>query len=490
MALQIYNTLTRQKEPFVPLREGRVHMYVCGPTVWNDAHIGHGKTYINFDIVVRYLRYLGYQVLYVQNITDVGHLRDSGEDRILAEAERTRLQPMQLAETYTRRYFRDMDRLNVTRPDISPRATGHIPEMIDLIQELLAKRHAYEVNGSVYFSVREYPEYGKLSGRRVEELQSGHRVDVKDEKRDPADFALWKRADDDHIMRWNSPWGPGYPGWHIECSVMSTKYLGQPFDIHGGGVENKFPHHECEIAQSEAAEGTQFARYWMHNGMLMIRGEEMHKSLGNSFTLEQACAQWDPMVIRFFVLQSHYRGPIDLTDEAIEGARKGAERLFTAMRAVERRLLSAPQGAAAPQSAAAPEDAVAPPVAELLTKGRTDFEASMDDDFNTAGALAALFDVTREVNTLLSAKQPLSARSLEAIRAFYARLAGDVLGLVPPAETGNSGLAPELIELLLQTRRELRAAKQWALADQIRDRLAALGVTLKDGPDGTTWSLA
>jgi cysteinyl-tRNA synthetase len=445
--------------------------------VWNDAHLGHGKTYVNFDTVVRYLRYLGYHVLYVQNITDVGHLRDSGEDRILAEAQRTRLQPMQLAETYTRRFFRDMDQLNVIRPDISPRATGHIPEMIDLVQDLLAKGLAYEVNGSVYFSVRSYPDYGKLSGRRLEELESGHRVDVKDEKRDPADFALWKRADDDHIMRWNSPWGPGFPGWHIECSVMSTKYLGQPFDIHGGGVENKFPHHECEIAQSEASAGVPFARYWLHNGMLMIRGEEMHKSLGNFITLEKAFTQWDPMVVRFFVLQSHYRGPIDLTDEAIEGARKGAERLFAAMRAVERRLLAAVTGEASAT------------VLELLERGRATFETCMDDDFNTAGALAALFDVTREVNTLLNSDQALSAGTLTAIRDFYARLAGDVLGLVPPAEASNTGLAPELIELLLQTRRELRAAKQWALADQIRDRLASLGVTLKDGPDGTTWSL-
>ncbi|HHX64983.1 MAG TPA: class I tRNA ligase family protein, partial [Chloroflexi bacterium] len=244
--LRLYNSLSRQKEVFEPIHEGRVHMYVCGPTVYNDAHLGHGKTYVNFDTIVRYLRYLGYRVLYVQNITDVGHLLDSGEDRILKGAQREQVQPMELAETYARRYFRDMDRLNVLRPDISPRATGHVLEMIEWIQSLIDKGFAYESNGSVYFSVSRFAEYGKLSGRRVDELRAGARVDVLEEKRDAADFALWKRAEPEHIMRWNSPWGEGFPGWHIECTVMATKYLGQPFDIHGGGLENKFPHHECE----------------------------------------------------------------------------------------------------------------------------------------------------------------------------------------------------------------------------------------------------
>ena len=343
MTLKIYNSLTRQKETFVPLHEGRVQMYVCGPTVYNDAHLGHGKTYVNFDTMVRYLRYLGYRVLYVQNITDVGHLLDSGEDRMLKGAAREHMQPMELAEIYTRRYFRDMDRLNVTRPDISPRASGHIPEMIELIQTLLDKGIAYEVNGSVYFDVSKFADYGKLSGRRVEESQAGSRVEVLEEKRNPADFALWKRAEPEHIMRWNSPWGQGFPGWHIECSVMSTKYLGQPFDIHGGGVENKFPHHECEVAQSEAATGESFARYWIHNGMLMIRGEEMHKSLGNFVTLEQAFNRWDPMAIRFFILLSHYRGPLDVTDEALDAAEKGLNRLLGAIRSVRQRLSTAAQ---------------------------------------------------------------------------------------------------------------------------------------------------
>jgi cysteinyl-tRNA synthetase len=310
MALSIYNTLVREKQLFEPLHPGRVHMYVCGPTVYNDAHLGHGKTYVNFDVMVRYFRYLGYQVLYVQNITDVGHILDSGEDRIQQGALREQMQPMQLVEYYTRRYFADMDRLNILRPDISPRATGHIPEMLEWIEGLIRDGHAYVADGSVYFDVSEWEAYGKLSGRHVDEAQSGTRVQLADDKHSPEDFALWRKAEPDHIMRWNSPWGEGYPGWHIECTVMSTKYLGQPFDIHGGGVENKFPHHESEIAQAEAGNGLPFARYWIHNGMLMIRGEEMHKSLGNFITLERAFERWDPMAIRFFILQSHYRGPL------------------------------------------------------------------------------------------------------------------------------------------------------------------------------------
>jgi cysteinyl-tRNA synthetase len=455
-------------------------MYVCGPTVWNDSHLGHGKTYVNFDTVVRYFRYLGYQVLYVQNITDVGHLRDSGEDRILQEAERVQMQPMQLAETYTYRYFRDMDRLNVTRPDISPRATGHIPEMLEWIQTLIARGYAYEVNGSVYFSVAQWREYGKLSGRRVEEAQSGTRVEVLGEKRDAADFALWKRAEPEHIMRWNSPWGAGFPGWHIECTVMSTKYLGQPFDIHGGGVENKFPHHECEIAQCEAATGQGFARTWMHNGMLMIRGEEMHKSLGNFITLEQAFARWEPMIVRFFVLLSHYRGPIDITEEALDAAAKGLERLLGVMRAVRRRLDKAAPGETMPE------------VTALLDKGRAQFEESMNDDFNTPGAVAALFDLTREVNTLLGGAQPLTQGALQAINALYTQLVGEVLGIRLDGleKEAGAGLSAELIQLLLDTRAKLRQAKQWALADEVRDRLTAAGVQLQDGPQGTTWTLA
>ena len=481
MALHVYNSLHRQKELFVPLRPGRVHMYVCGPTVYNDAHLGHGKTYVNFDTIVRYLRYLDYRVLYVQNITDVGHLLDSGEDRMLKGAAREQVQPMELAESYTRRYFRDMDRLNVTRPDISPRASGHVPEMIEWIQKLIAAGVAYESNGSVYFSVSHFGGYGKLSGRKVEDLQAGARVDVLDEKRDAVDFALWKRAEPEHIMRWNSPWGEGFPGWHIECTVMSTKYLGQPFDIHGGGLENKFPHHECEVAQAEAATGQPFANYWLHNGMLMISGEEMHKSLGNFVTLEQSFEDWDPMVIRFFILMGHYRNPLDLTEEALGGAARGYNRLLTAARAVRRQLADAAEGDA---------DAVEADVSEMLEEGRIQFETSMDDDFNTPGAIAALFDLIREVNTRLNSDRPLTRGSLAAIDAQFSRLAGDVLGVLPSELESDvdAGVSSALIELLAETRLGLRQAKQWALADGIRDRLAELGIQLQDTADGTTWT--
>lgn len=479
MTLRVYNSLSREKEEFVPLRPGAVHMYVCGPTVYDHSHLGHGKTYVNFDTMVRYLRYLGYRVLYVQNITDVGHILDTGEDRMVRGARRENVHPMELAETYTREYFRDMDRLNVLRPSISPRATGHVPEMIELVKTLIARGHAYEVDGSVYFSVASDPDYGKLSGRRLDESLSGTRVDARDEKRDPADFALWKRADAEHIMRWPSPWGEGYPGWHIECSVMSTKYLGQPFDIHGGGVENKFPHHECEIAQAEFANDVPFARYWVHNGMLMIRGEEMHKSLGNYVTLDQAYEHWDPLAIRFFILLSHYRGPLDFTPEAVEAAGKGLQRLHGALAAVRRRMETAPEG----EAPAA--------VLALLERAREQFEAAMDDDFGTPGAIAALFDLTREVNSRLSEDAPLPKGALQAISDAYQRMAGDALGVLPDSlekELGQ-GLTSGLVEALIDTRAALRANKQWALADDIRDRLAAMGVQLKDGPQGTTWTL-
>ncbi|MCE5258111.1 MAG: cysteine--tRNA ligase [Chloroflexi bacterium] len=476
MALTIYNSLTRQKELFTPIHPGRVTMYVCGPTVYNDSHLGHGKTYVNFDTMVRYMRYLGYQVLYVQNITDVGHMLDTGEDRMLKGSQREHMQPMQLAELYTRHYLRDMDRLNVSRPDIQPHASGHIPEMITWIQKLLDAGIAYEVNGSVYFSVPQYKPYGKLAGRRISEAQSGTRIDVLEEKRDPADFALWKKASPEHILRWPSPWGEGFPGWHIECTVMSIKYLGQPFDIHGGGVENKFPHHECEIAQAEAATGIPFANYWIHNGMLMIRGEEMHKSLGNYVTLAQAFEHWDPMVIRFFILLSHYRGPIDFTEEAIEAATKGLQRLTNLWQELNRRASNAAEGELSSQ------------VKGLVDHTSRSVNESMDDDFNTPEAIAALFDMTREMNGIL-AGESLSRASLVYARDFLVRFVGDVLGITPPQETkqGDSDNTAGLVELLIESRNKLRQAKQWALADNIRDGLLALGIELRDGSDGTSW---
>jgi cysteinyl-tRNA synthetase len=472
MPLQIYNSLTRQKELFVPLHEGRVMMYVCGPTVYDDAHIGHGKTYVNFDVVVRYLRYRGYRVRYVQNITDVGHMLDSGEDRILKGAARERVEPMELVERYTRRFFEDMDALNVTRPDISPRASGHIPEQIALVQRLIEKGHAYVVNGSVYFDVSSWPTYGKLSGRRVEELIQGARIEVNPEKRHAADFALWKRAEPGHIMRWPSPWGEGYPGWHIECSAMATKYLGQPFDIHGGGVDNKFPHHESEIAQSEAAHDRDFARIWMHNGMVMVGAEEMHKSLGNFMTLRQAFERWSPMAVRFLIVGSHYRSPLDFTPEAMDAASRGLERLWGAVRSARERLQTAPAGPADDDVLATLED----------QKAR--FLAAMDDDFNTSAAMAVLFDLVRVSNSLVANPEPVTRDTLAAIDATYRELGGDILEL--PAE-GLAGLAADLVQVLIDTRQELREAKQYALADQIRRRLRDLGIALEDTPHGTRW---
>ena len=479
MALKVYNSLTRQKEEFVPVQEGRVGIYVCGPTVYEDAHLGHGKTYVNFDVIVRYLRYRGYKVRYVQNITDVGHLLDTGEDRILKGAGREGVEPMELVETYTRRYFEDMDALNVQRPNISPRASGHIPEQIELVKTLIEKGYAYEVNGSVYFDVSKWPEYGKLSGRRVEELMEGARVEVNPEKRHPADFALWRRAEPEHIMRWPSPWGWGFPGWHIECSVMSTKYLGQPFDIHGGGVENKFPHHECEIAQAEAAAGVPFCHYWLHNGMLMVKGEEMHKSLGNFVTLREAFKQYSPLAIRFFILGSHYRSPLDFTETALQAASKGLERIHGAVQAVRERLAWAESGELDEEFAA------------KLAEYKRRFIEAMDDDFNTAIATSILFDLTREVNTLLDSGETVSRETLEAIDNLYRELGGDVLGIIPDEfPTRVAGLEEPLIELLIETRAKLREAQRWDLADEIRARMGELGIVLEDHPEGTRWRIS
>src|SRR5512143_3907318 len=347
MTIQVYNVLTRQKEEFKPLNPDLVTMYVCGPTVYDLSHIGHAKTYIGFDVIVRYLRFAGYRVRYVQNITDVGHLLDTGEDRIIKGARRERIEPMEIVERYTRAYFADMDALGVTRPDISPRASADIPEQIEMIKQLIAAGVAYENDGSVYFSVEKFPEYGKLSGRKVEELEEGARIAVRDDKRHPADFALWKRAEPEHILRWPSPWGWGFPGWHIECSAMSTKYLGETFDIHGGGIDNIFPHNDCEIAQAEAATGKPFANYWLLTGSLTLDGVKMSKSLGNVLNVAAALQKYSPQAIRYFILSSHYSNPIDFSESAIEAAAKGLERVLVPVRSVRDRLRDAAQSTAA-----------------------------------------------------------------------------------------------------------------------------------------------
>jgi cysteinyl-tRNA synthetase len=482
MTLKVYNYMTRQKEEFKPIHEGRVGIYVCGPTVYGHAHIGHAKVYVSFDVVVRYLRYLGYKVRYVQNITDVGHLTgdaDEGEDKVGRRARLEQLQPMEVVDYYTRSYFEDMDALNVTRPDISARASGHVPEQIELAQTLIEKGYAYEASGSVFFSVESFPEYGKLSGRKLEELEEGARMEVNPDKRHPADFAVWRAAPPEHLMRWKSPWGEGYPGWHAECSVMSAKYLGLPFDIHGGGLENIFPHNESEIAQSEAAYGVEFARYWLLNNMVTVDGVKMGKSLGNFVTIKDALQRHEPMTIRFFILSSHYRSPTDFSEVALEAAGKGLERLYGAVRLVRDRLATAEDGGV---------DAA---FQQVLDEYKARFIEAMDDDFNTPQALAALFDLTKEANTLLNSGEPVSRGMLEAIDGLYRELGGDVLGIIPdqlPEEAG-AGLEDALVQILIDLRQEFRQAKDWGKADAIRDRLAEVGIALEDGPEGTRWRL-
>jgi cysteinyl-tRNA synthetase len=491
VTLRINNDLTRQREDFVPLHEGWVGMYVCGPTVYDDPHIGHAKSYVSFDVVVRYLRFRGYRVRYVQNITDVGHLSDDadeGEDKILRRAARERLEPMELVETYTRSYFEDMDALRVLRPDISPRASGHIPEQIEIVKKLLANGHAYEANGSVYFSVPSFPGYGKLSGRRVEEISEAVRIEQNPDKRHPADFALWKQAEPGHILRWLSPWGWGFPGWHLECSAMSMRYIGETLDIHGGGLDNIFPHHESEIAQSEAANGVQFVRYWMHNNMVTVDGTRMGKSLGNFITIKQALRgehprlsrAYSPMAVRFFVLSSHYRSPLDFSDAGLESAERGLARLHEAVRRVRERLGAAPEGPADPE------------VERSLAAHRERLIAAMDEDFNTPVAISVLFDVTRESNARAEGGAMAQGTWL-AYDVFYRELGDAVLGLVPDelggAGGGTAGLADDLMRVLLAMRAEFRARKEWARSDALRDQLTQLGIALEDGAEGTRWRI-
>ncbi|MCB8977868.1 MAG: cysteine--tRNA ligase [Ardenticatenaceae bacterium] len=479
MSLKIYNVLNREKEQFVPLQDGRVNMYVCGPTVYDNSHIGHAKTYVGFDVIVRYLRYSGYKVLYVQNITDVGHMLATGEDRILRKAEQMSALPMQVVETYMKGYFDDMDALGVQRPDISPRASGHIPEQIAMVQELIDKGHAYEVDGSVYFDVLSYPEYGKLSGRIVEEQEEGAREAVRSEKKHPADFALWKKAEPEHILRWPSPWGDGFPGWHVECSAMANKYLGPTFDIHGGGIDNIFPHNECEIAQSEAAHDQTFARTWMLTGSLTLDGVKMSKSLGNTLTIKDALARWRPEAIRAFILSSHYSNPIDFSDEAVEAATKGWQRLWGAVTLVREQMRTAVSGS------------IAPAVQELVDKTKAAFIEKMNDDFNAPAALAILQDYTRQVNSLLNEQGPQSQESLAALDGLYRELGGIVLGIIPDEAEQDSDAEREagLIRLLIELRAQARANKDWATGDKIRNQLRDLGVVLEDRADGTIWKL-
>ncbi|MDM8528271.1 cysteine--tRNA ligase [Anaerolineales bacterium HSG24] len=496
MSLQLYNHLTRTLEAFIPINSGFVGMYVCGPTVYGESHLGHAKCYITFDIVHRYLEYAGYTVRYVQNITDVGHLvgdGDTGEDKIGKQARYERVEPMQVVETYTRHYFRDMDMLNVIRPDISPRASGHVLEQIELTETLIEKGHAYESNGNVYFAVNSWPEYGKLSRRKLDDLEEGIRLEDKGDKRDPRDFAVWRAATPNHLMQWRSPWGQGFPGWHAECTVMARRYLGLPFDIHGGGLENIFPHNESEIAQSEAAYGGEFANHWLLNNMVTIDGGKMGKSMGNSLNIQQLVSGdharlsqgYSPMVIRFFILSSHYRQHTDFSDEALQGATKGYKRLVNTLTLVQQRLEVAKLGD------------IDDEFQDIVAEHKSRFVTAMDNDFNTPQALATLFDLNKAVNSLLNGDKTVSKATLELIDQTYQQLGGDVLGLIPSdglttvtqTDESKPALESELIRMLIDLRTTARKNKDYATSDVIRDQLAEAGVVLEDRHDGTSWRI-
>ncbi|MDR4987997.1 MAG: cysteine--tRNA ligase [Bacteroidales bacterium] len=487
-ALVIHNSLSRKKEVFEPLNPPFVGLYVCGPTVYGDAHLGHARPAVTFDVVFRYMKHLGYKLRYVRNITDVGHLEndaDEGEDKIAKQARLNQLEPMEVVQYYTDRYHEDMDMLNVLKPSIEPRASGHIIEQIEMVKAILDAGYAYEVNGSVYFNVEKYNErfhYGKLSGRDTEEMISGQRtLEGQQEKRHPADFALWKKASPAHIMRWPSPWGEGFPGWHLECSAMSTKYLGEVFDIHGGGMDLLFPHHECEIAQSIAASGKDAVRYWMHNNMITINGQKMGKSLGNFITLKEFFSgnhelldqAYHPMTIRFFILQAHYRSTLDFSNEALRAAEKGLQRLVQAMNVLKE---------------LKPSDSSSVDVSWLKTR----CYQSMNDDFNAPQAIAHLFDAVRIINAVKDSKETLCLEDIDMLRETFRVFAGEILGLesMHSADRSQHQKTTEgLMEIILDIRAEARQNKDWGTSDKLRDALNRLGILVKDGKEGASWHL-
>jgi len=486
--LQLYNTLSRTKEEFKPINPPHVGLYVCGPTVYGAPHLGHARPAITFDLLFRYLTHLGYRVRYVRNITDVGHLEndaDEGEDKIAKRAQLEQLEPMEVVQRYTDLYHDAMRKLNVLPPSIEPRASGHIIEQIELIKRILDNGYAYVRNGSVYFDVVRYNErysYGKLSGRRIEDLMTNTRqLDGQEEKQNPFDFALWKSADPAHIMRWPSPWGEGFPGWHMECSAMSIKYLGQPFDIHGGGMDLLFPHHECEVAQSVAASGHEAVRHWMHNNLITINGQKMGKSLGNFITLEELFTgshklleeAYSPMTIRFFMLQAHYRSTLDFSNEALQAASRGFARLMAAIRTLDR----------IPPSTKSSVD-----VSNLQNR----IYEAMNDDLNSPVAIAALFDWVKIINLLAEGKETISAADLETLGSVFRTFTFDILGLVDEQQSTSrhTELAGRLIELLLTMRLEAKRQKDFATSDRIRSELEQLGVVVRDRKDGFDWEIS
>jgi cysteinyl-tRNA synthetase len=463
MPIKIYNTLTRKKEEFQTLEPGKVRMYVCGPTVYSNAHVGHAMSALVFDIIRRYLEYRGYQVKYAMNFTDV-------DDKIIKRANDTGVDPFALAEKYIAEYKKNLNDLNVLPATINPRATNEIAQIIQMVQDLIDNGYAYPVDGDVYFRVRRDPDYGKLSGRSLDGEQAGSRIDVDDRKEHPMDFALWKNAKPGEPA-WESPWGKGRPGWHIECSAMNLHHLGEQIDIHGGGNDLIFPHHENEIAQTESLTHKPFATYWMHNGMLQLAGEKMSKSLGNLVSIDDFLAKHDADALRLLILTGAYRSPLNFNEDAIVQAERGVERLASALRP------------ALPGAKGAPAASLAG-IEPQLAASQTSFEEAMDDDFNSAGALAALFELVRLANQARA--DGASDTQLQPIQAQLRKLAG-VLGLrLEPKQVDNQGAAP-FIELLIELRRDLRTQKQYALADQVRQKLAAAGVVLEDSKEGTTW---
>lgn len=485
--LKIYNSMSREKETFTPINEGNVGMYVCGPTVYSNVHLGNCRTFISFDLVFRYLKHLGYKVRYVRNITDAGHLEndaDSGEDRIAKKARLEQIEPMEVVQKYTVDFHNILQKFNNLPPSIEPTATGHIVEQIEIIKEIFEKGFAYEVNGSVYFDVMKFNEsheYGKLSGRKLEDMIPNTReLTAQSDKKNPQDFALWKKAEPQHIMRWPSPWSDGFPGWHLECTVMSSKYLGEEFDIHGGGMDLKFPHHECEIAQGEAATGKTPVHYWMHANMLTLNGKKMAKSTGNNilpteiFTGENENLEkgFAPTVARFFMLQAHYRSILDFSNEALLASEKGFHRLMDAYHLLK----------------------------NLSTTGSSSFDVAdwkqkcydaMNDDFNSPILIANIFEAVKFINSVKEEKATITAEDLEELKNTMSNFIFDVLGLVDIQEAADdsSEKLSGAVELLIKLRAEARANKDFATSDQIRDELQKIGIQLKDGKEGTTFSL-
>jgi len=484
--LTIYNSLTRKKELFEPINSPFVGMYVCGPTVYSDAHLGHARPAITYDLLFRFLTHLGYKVRYVRNITDVGHLEndaDEGEDKIEKKARLEHIEPMEVVQKYMNTYYRNMSQLNTLHPSIEPRASGHIIEQQELISRIQEKGFAYEVNGSVYFDVEKYNQqykYGKLSGRILDDLQSNTReLDGQDEKKNPFDFALWKKASPEHLMNWPSKWSKGYPGWHLECSAMSVKYLGEVFDIHGGGMDLLFPHHECEIAQSTAAMGHESVRYWMHNNMITINGQKMARSLGNFITLDQLFSgnhpvltqAYSPMTIRFFILQAHYRSTVDFSNEALQAAEKGLQKLLKAFETLKK---------IKPSASSTVET-------EGLRKRCYD---AINDDLNSPVALSHLFDGVRIINLLAEGGEKIDEQGLNSLTEIFNTFVFEILGLKDEASgTGDERLTSDLMKIIIDLRQDAKNKKDWPASDKIRNDLKNAGIILKDKKDGADWEV-